>query len=130
MRPDNPNFRPCAAYGFDAVGKGWHPILDELDHQFVMITGLGTSEHMKIKVLQIKEKFGAMRVYVNISEVPEDRRNPIYHAIRVAEEESAKTCEKCGSQEGVETRGKKDQKFGWVRTLCAEHHREQDNLTH
>jgi len=139
MRPDNPNFRPCATYvdkpfrdrpgdhiGFDAVDKGWHPILDELDHQFVMITGMGTNEHTKIKVLQIKEKFGGLRVYVDLTEMPEDKRELIHKAIADAEERSFRTCEQCGTTEDVSTRGLSNTLFGRVLTLCEKHHVERD----
>ncbi|MBD3260687.1 MAG: hypothetical protein GF334_03260 [Candidatus Altiarchaeales archaeon] len=141
MRPDNPNFRPCAIYhhrqwtnqpavhvGHDAVGEGWGPILDELDHQFVMATGIGTDNHRKIEVLQIKEKFGGLRVYVNATQLTGAERIRVIEAIDRAEEKSFQTCEKCGSTEGVETRANKNGRFSRVVTLCQEHHEERDNL--
>jgi hypothetical protein len=104
--------------GFDAVGPGWHPILDELDHQFVMITGMDTSEHMKVKVLQIKEKFGQLRIYCDFRAFDEGKRKLLAKAVADAEDKSATICEVCG-QPGTQA-GK------WVKTFCAEHHRVQE----
>lgn len=140
MRPDNPNFRPCAMYtykpwadrpgkhiGYEAVGAGWEPILHELDHQFVMVTGLGTDNHSKIRVLQIKEKFGGLRVYVDTHQLTGEQQVRVVEAIDRAEKKSFRTCEKCGAR-AVETRGKKGDKFSRSVTLCPEHHEERDNL--
>lgn len=130
MRPDNPMFRPCWSYsrplrngeetyiGFDCVGPGWEGILNELDHQFVMITGIGTSEHTKIKILQIKEKFGTLRVYPDFREFDEEKRKLLQAAVNEAEAKSAVTCEACGQP------GTSDGP-NWAKTFCAEHHRER-----
>ena len=81
--------------GFEC-GNGWKDILDRL---FAKIKD-------DTKVVQVKEKWGLLRVYVDTA------TNETYNAIDEAERESAKTCEECGSTEGVTTAG------GWLKTLC------------
>lgn len=59
-------------------------------------------------VMQIKEKFGGLRFYVN-GATPSD-----YELIREVENESYKTCEICGAP-GEPT------DLGWMKTVCDEH---------
>lgn len=88
-----------------ACGAGWYPILDglfaelETIRQEDILTGL--------KVIQVKEKFGGLRVYV-------DGGNERVHArIALAETEAAETCEGCGGPSpGVRSHG------GWLGNLC------------
>jgi hypothetical protein len=66
-------------------------------------------EEAKIPVVvQVKEKFGGLRFYVNGS------TDEQYALIRFAESMSYKTCEVCGK------RGKPN-KGGWIKTRCKEH---------
>jgi hypothetical protein len=58
------------------------------------------------EVLQVKEKFGGLRVHVN------HRTEGIHKLIEQAEEESLHTCEVCG-QLGKRREG------DWIKTLCA-----------
>lgn len=62
---------------------------------------------------QVKEKFGTLRFYMTCE------TKEMSEAIRVAEEESARTCERCGMP--GEQRG-----GGWVLTLCDRCHNEQE----
>lgn len=59
-------------------------------------------------ILQIKEKFGTLRFYVN------GGNDKVDALIEYAEEMSAHTCEICGSP-GSQTN------TGWIRTLCDTH---------
>ena len=82
-------------------GPGWHPlIIDALTR----IEALGNAN---LTVVQVKEKFGGLRIYLSL---PNDEADAI---IAAAEEEAFKTCEECGSKENVKLRG-----GGWLRTLC------------
>jgi hypothetical protein len=63
---------------------------------------------------QVKEKFGTLRFYVSGGD---DFTNGV---IRMAEAMSSVTCEECGKP-GT-TSGP-----GWVRTLCVEHRKKNDN---
>jgi hypothetical protein len=77
-------------------GDGWYDILRDL---CLKIKDTDT------KFVQIKEKFGTLRVYVW------NATDEVYAEIDKAEALSAKTCEQCGAP-GV-TRG-----GGWIQTLC------------
>jgi hypothetical protein len=83
------------------IGEGWEGLVERTLEQL---------SPLKVQVLQIKEKFGGLRIYVGgeDSEVA-------WTIIREAELEADRTCEKCGTQEGVTIGGR-----GWIRTLCGE----------
>jgi hypothetical protein len=65
----------------------------------------------QVKVLQVKEKFGGLRFYIDAAD------DIVYAYIRFAESMSYRTCEECGKPGRSYT-------TGWVRTLCPEHARE------
>ena len=78
------------------VGKGWAHLVKKC---------YDICEKEKINILQIKEKFGGLRFYVN-------REPPrLSQMIEKCENESLVTCEDCGKK-GTQRRG------GWIRTLC------------
>ena len=87
--------------------KGWYPLLDPI-YDFVSWYNSTHLEH--IEFLQIKEKFGGLRVYTNFS-VKE-----LNELIEEAEDKSYCTCELCGSTENVTT--KPNRPHGWILTLC------------
>jgi hypothetical protein len=77
--------------------------LEPLVAEFEQATG------RKFEVLQVKEKFGGLRFYVNC------RRNvAIRERIEVAKEEANRTCEICGRPGEL-------REDGWIKTLCDEH---------
>jgi hypothetical protein len=82
-------------------GPGWHPLIKDA---LTKIEALGNA---KRAVLQVKEKFGGLRIYLSLDI---DETDAI---IKAAEQEAWRTCEECGSKENVELRG-----GGWLRTLC------------
>lgn len=62
----------------------------------------------QIKVLQIKEKFGRLRLYI-------DTHTPVTEGIiKYAEQRSNVTCESCG-----EIGSLTNNKTGWMKTYCA-----------
>ena len=92
-------------------------ILDENDNQFISFgCGMGWGDIIDtmlkrlqphgVKIIQLKEKFGYLRVYLNKDNKETDE------IVRIAELDSSKTCEYCGSTEGVSTEG------SWLKTLC------------
>lgn len=108
-------------WGF-SCGDGWFRILFELSEEIDAIlkkmdTDTGFTEATKttkeprtpavdaFKVVQVKEKFGTLRYYVNYSS------DEISAAVNKAEHRSAVTCEECG-EPGV-LRG-----TTWWRTAC------------
>jgi len=84
------------------TGDGWFKIIDQLSAD---ITLLDEKNGTTTIAVQVKEKFGALRFYV------ESGSDAVYDLIDAAEEESLKTCEMCG--EPGELRG-----VGWVSTMC------------
>jgi hypothetical protein len=85
------------------VGPGWLPLLDDL---FANIKGyLLTHPNKKFRIVQVKEKFGELRVYTRHA------TEPIFQLIDAAEEIASKTCETC-SGTGKMTN------HGWMRILC------------
>jgi len=90
---------------FVGHGPGWQsltvPVID-----FVLDNG-GT-------VFQIKEKFGALRIYVEGFE-PGSLRDEVHRRIDEAEDKSLETCEVCGAA-GELRSGR------WLKTLCDYHH--------
>ena len=88
------------------VGNGWLGIIQRL---FETLIKLGWNR----EVLQIKEKFGGLRIYLN--DVPEN----YYHFIEQAEKDSYEICEVCGEP------GEQSKINGWIFTLCEEHRDEK-----
>jgi len=106
-----------------SVGRGWHGIIERL---FLV-------KPEWIKVIQVKEKFGGLRCYLddgtvradcinlgsftiptNQVSLGEDQASQLLHfrkMVREAEAESFKVCESCGSP-GTIRRG------DWISTLC------------
>jgi hypothetical protein len=87
------------AFGFECR-DGWFDILNEL---FAKMEASDT----EIVLLQVKEKFGTLRVYYHGGD------DTVYGWVEAAEAKSAVTCEQCG-QPG-ELRG-----TYWVYTACDE----------
>jgi len=81
------------------VGPGWNDIVYDLHKKL-------EAEKPDYQILQIKEKFGGLRLY--LSPMP----NPAWIAVSEAEKLSYETCEECGRP------GKIWSRKGWVRTLC------------
>ncbi len=98
---------------------GWFDILWRLceDLEPLVAEFERTSGH-KFEVLQVKEKFGGLRFYVNRRE-----NAAIDERIRAAQEESFHTCEICG-QPGTLREGR------CIKTLCDEHVGAAERRTH
>jgi hypothetical protein len=90
-------------------GDGWFDILWRLCEDLEpLVAKFGQETGRQFEVLQVKEKFGGLRVYVN------DTNDAIRQRLEAAQRESIHTCEVCGQ------RGKR-REGGWTRTLCDEH---------
>ena len=84
----------------ESVGPGWSDILARLVSELEQLGWDG-------RILQIKEKFGGLRFYV------EAASDEVYARIEQAEQDSYHVCEECG-QRGMIRSG------GWIKTLCDE----------
>jgi hypothetical protein len=82
------------------IGPGWHPIIERLVNDLLKLGWNG-------KVLQVKEKFGGLRFYI------EQTDDVLHERIDIAKEEAYRTCGTCGKP-GVPS-------GGWIKTLCDEH---------
>jgi hypothetical protein len=110
-RPDNQNtpLPPEPEYGafwswLSDVGVGWHPLLAEAHRRVSEVWPDYT-------IVQVKEKWGGLRIYLAATEGNEWRDvEPILADI---EARSLLTCEHCG-QPGVR------RQVGWIKTMCDE----------
>ena len=87
--------------GYFAVDNGWLGIVKRLIEDLIE---LGWDR----QICQVKEKFGGLRFYPNATS------DDMHNRIRLAEDASYITCEKCGEL-GTLRRG------NWMSTLCDEH---------
>lgn len=87
-------------YGIEC-NSGWHNLLHDLCEK---ISKINPPEDFSF--VQVKEKFGLLRIYVD------NGNNEINDLINIAETESAKICEYCGSDQHVTSEGR------WIKTLC------------
>lgn len=106
---DLPMTDTCMCWGIEC-GDGWYWLLDMLcqavqDH--VESRQDGSKDSHQVEAVQVKEKFGGLRFYVNSADAE------VYGMISLAEQMSYNICEKCGSTENIQrTKG------GWITYLC------------
>jgi hypothetical protein len=92
-----------------SVGAGWAGLINRVYDVLESIKGT-------VKIVQVKEKFGGLRIYTDYG------NDELDQVIREVGYESVKICETCGKP--GEVRGK-----GWYYTSCVEHAKPGD-LTH
>lgn len=93
----------CMCWGIEC-GNGWYNIIDDLCGFIQCTVDNGNCE--QVEAVQVKEKFGTLRFYVNIEP------DMIFGAIAFAGYLSSKICEECGSRDQVESTQ------GWIKYLC------------
>ena len=94
---------------FFGVKEGWYQLIKDL---IVDLNEMGWDK----QVMQVKEKFGGLRFYVNSHIENDDLHNRVFKA----EKDSYKICEVCGEPGRVRNNG-------WYMTLCYSHRREGDD---
>ena len=100
-----PDKDPIKDSGFFECGNGWYPLIKDLITDLIE---LGWDK----QVCQVKEKFGALRFYINTGS------DEIFKKIHSYENQSYETCETCGE--------KGEFRLGsWYKTLCNKHHEER-----
>ena len=88
---------------------GWYDIIDNLCKKIAKVTD-------KVEFIQIKEKFGSLRIYVDLDNaMSEEQASTVYSLIKEAEELSTKTCELCGK---VEDHNIIRNDFAWYMARC------------
>jgi hypothetical protein len=90
------------------VGPGWAPIAQRAMDQL---------EAMGVGILQVKEKWGGLRIYTNNTDV--ERHDEVDLIIETAASECEVTCEECGNP------GTFREDLSWMKTLCDEHYAAQ-----
>ena len=101
---DLPETESPMYYGI-ACGDGWFDILSRLCED--VQNRVDQSGCEQFEAVQVKEKFGELRVYSDGGDSVTDA------LVSKAENDSRSVCERCGSVDGVTTRGP-----GWVVTWC------------
>jgi hypothetical protein len=101
---------PKAVQGYPECGEGWCDLLDRACGRIeAALAGNGT-----FTALQIKEKYGTLRFYWR-GRLPSEAKARVEEAIELAEARSACTCEVCGAEGRLHSRG------DWLATACFEH---------
>ena len=92
------------------IGDGWVDIAREFITKARELSP-------EIKIFQIKEKFGGLRIYFSLP-----REKGLSKSIEILEDsalsKSYRTCEFCGKP------GKLRNDFSWIKTVCEEHYQE------
>jgi len=96
----------CMAFGI-CVDDGWYWLIDQLCSH--LQSNIGSYGSPQIVAVQVKEKFGGLRFYVNSA------TDEQFAIISFAEDLSFSICEACGSTKEVSSTDK-----GWIKTLCKE----------
>lgn len=108
MKEDDINTKhPYELFGVEC-GKGWYDLLKPI-FKYVENYNKDKPQEEHIEFLQIKEKFGGLRVYTDFL------TEELSRLIDTAEEESFSVCENCGSKNNVGSR-----LSGWISTMCLE----------
>ena len=92
-----------------ACGDGWYEIIYETCELLEQLKA-------DIEFVQIKEKFGTLRMYIRYGEeeCTDLKRMVVHHIIQTGEEESYYICEMCGSRRKVSLRTP----GFWMKVLC------------
>ena len=97
---------PIVDSGYFGVGEGWYPIIKNIINELI---SLGWDK----RAVQVKEKFGGLRFY--LESYPEGAADVIIKYEKLSYE----TCETCGEK------GSNKKIKGWLYTLCDYHEKEK-----
>lgn len=95
---------PIELFGIEC-GPGWHQLLEPI-FKYIDEYNLGKDDDECIELIQVKEKWGYLHIYVNFG------TEELFELISKAETLSMVTCEKCGMPGNMRI------VHGWKRTLC------------
>jgi hypothetical protein len=99
---------PIVDAGYFGVGEGWYPIIKNIINELI---ALGWDK----RAVQVKEKFGGLRFY--LESYPEGADDVIIKYEKLSYE----TCETCGEK------GSNSKIKGWLYTLCDDHAKEKED---
>lgn len=116
---------PIELFGYEC-GEGWVPLIKEAEKWVADWNEQNCNENVKplsttlgwekLRIVQIKEKFGMLTIYCNF--YPDNLREKLIDL----EQRSLKICEICGETEGTECKSS----HGWIYTLCPECRRKEE----
>lgn len=100
------------APGYPSVGDGWQLIVEKaIARVHLAVAGANAV----VRIAQIKEKLGGLRIYVDWTALPPDVEAKVQEAIDLAEARASCTCEVCGAS------GRLYDNEGWYSTRCERH---------
>ena len=102
-----------SASGWPMVEDGWRAVLEIACRRLEAI--LAAEPGAEVVVLDVKEKWGSLRLDVSSLGLSEDGWAAVALAVDLAEARSAHVCERCGAPGRLVERG------GWIATRCAAH---------
>ena len=108
IKPDSNLQNNLMAFGFD-VGSGWLFLIEELCDKIQDVINEHPKKYKNFEFLQVKEKFGTLRVYTSFVDKKIDKLITEY------EKKSETVCEICGKD------GKLIERNGWWKTVCEDH---------
>lgn len=92
--------------------KGWFPIVTGLCVEIDRVLG---DDRLAFHWVQIKEKFGTLRLHFDLQGAPEPLRKSLQALVSQAGSESARCCMVCGEPARLSYQG------GWMVTVCEVH---------
>ena len=110
IKPDPTLKNNLMAFGFE-IGKGWMPLVTELLDKIQYLVD-NNPEYSELQVIQVKEKFAQLRVYLNYY------YKEIEDIIDEYEEKSCYICEVCGEKGEIRNIN------NWYTALCDKHYAE------
>jgi hypothetical protein len=99
--------------GWPAVGDGWRELVETAVGRIA--DAVAAAPAGSLQIVQVKEKFGALRLYWQSTGLSDEIKNAVEEAVALASARSACTCEFCGKEGRLHNRG------GWLATACSEH---------
>lgn len=94
-----------------SCNEGWHDLIDDLSRK--ISEAADRFPHRSVTVVQIKEKFGGLRYYLNYEDMNDDSIHVIEKIVRDTESKSYKICEDCSGEADICS-----PKHYWMKTLC------------
>ena len=94
-----------------ACNEGWYDIIDSLSKKISETAN--KFPYRSMNVVQIKEKFGGLRYYLNYENMQDEDIQNIENIVREAENKSIKTCEDCAAEATLCS-----PRRYWMKTLC------------
>jgi hypothetical protein len=83
--------------GYPTVGDGWRDLLERALARIAAAVARGPAES-GIKIVQIKEKYGTLRIYYDSHKLSKKASAVVDEAIELAEARAACTCDECGAE--------------------------------